>query len=203
MFSGGPLGRVRLTRKEPVMSTVETLLTAEEFWRLPQDGVPRELVRGRIVIMNMPAPRHGYFCNKIGRILGNFVEERGLGRVMNNDSGVITERGPDTVRGADVLYYSYTRLPKGPMPEGYLDVTPEIVFEVRSPGDRWKKIIAKVGEYLNAGVLAVCVLDTQTHTLTVYREDELTQVLAEDDELLLPDLHPDFRVAVGRFFEDA
>ena len=33
-----------------------------EFLMMPDDGVPRELVRGRIVTMNVPAPRHGYFC---------------------------------------------------------------------------------------------------------------------------------------------
>ena len=36
-----------------------------------------------------------------------------LGRVVTNDSGIVTQRDPDTVRGADVAYYSYARLPKG------------------------------------------------------------------------------------------
>ena len=65
----------------------------------------------------------------------------------------------DSVRGGDVVFYSYTRLPRGPIPEGYLEVVPELVFEVRSPSDRWAKITAKVGEYLDAGVLVACVLD--------------------------------------------
>src|SRR5262245_1454290 len=183
-------------------TVAETLLTAEQYALLPDNGVPTELIRGRVVQMNMPAPRHGYFCNKVGRILGNFAEEHDLGRVMCNDSGVITERGPDTVRGADVCYYSFTRLPKGPVPEGYLAVVPELLFEVRSPTDRWSKIIGKVGEYLNAGVLVVCVLDPQTETLTVYPADEIQRVLTPDDDLTLPDLlGPDFRMAVRRFFE--
>ena len=183
-------------------TATETLLTAEEYRLLPDNGQPTELIRGRVVELNMPAPRHGYFCNKIGRILGNFVEEHDLGRVMSSDSGVITHRGPDTVRGADVCYYSYTRLPKGPLPEGYLPVTPELVFEVRSPTDRWSQVLTKVGEYLNAAVLIVCVLDPQTETLTVYHADEIQRVLTADDELSLPDLlGPDFRVPVRRFFE--
>jgi len=185
------------------MSTAtETLLTAEEYRLLPDNGRPTELIRGRVVEMNMPAPRHGYFCNKIGRILGNFVEEHDLGRVMSSDSGVITHRGPDTVRGADVCYYSYTRLPKGPLPEGYLPVPPELVFEVRSPTDRWSQVLSEVGEYLIAGALVVCVLDPPTETVTVYSADEVLRVLRADDELSLPDLlGPDFRVPVRRFFE--
>ncbi len=184
------------------MSTIdEPLLTAEEYWLLPDHGRPTELIRGRVVEMNMPAPRHGYPCANIGHILGNFVEEHDLGRVMNR-SAVITHRGPDTVRGADVCYYSYMRLPKGPLPEGYLPITPELIFEVRSPTDRWSQILAKVSEYLNAAVLVVCVLDPQTETLIVYHADEIQRVLTADDELSLPDLlGPDFRVPVRRFLE--
>lgn len=183
------------------MATVETLLTAEEYALLPDDGEPTELIRGRVVPVNVPAPRHGYYCNQIGRLIGNFVEDRGLGRVMSNDSGVVTERGPDTVRGADVSYYSYERLPRGDLPEGYLPVSPELVFEIRSPGDRWARILVKVGEYLGAGVVVVCVHDIQTRTLTVYRSDEPQQILREEDELTLPDILPGFRVPVRRFFE--
>ena len=98
------------------MATAEALMTAEEFGQRPDPGYPEELVQGRIVGMPPPDRRHGFVCLKAGRILGNFVDEHDLGRVMSNDSGVITERGPDTVRGADVCYYSYARLPKGPLP---------------------------------------------------------------------------------------
>ena len=186
------------------MSTAtETLFTAEQYRLLPDDGQRTELLRGKVVEMNVPAPRHGYFCALLVRILGNFAAEHDVGRVMSNDAGVLTERNPDTVRGADVCYYSYKKLPKGPIPEGYLAIVPELVFEVRSPTDRWSKVIVKVGEYLNAGVQTVCVLDTQTETLTVYHADELQRVLTADDDWTLPDLFgPDFRVPVRRLLSD-
>ena len=181
--------------------TAEKLLTAEEFRLLPDDGIPMELVRGRIVTMNVPAPRHGYFCGRIVRVVGNFAEERDVGRALCNDSGVVTEHDPDTVRGADVSYYSYERLPRGLIPGGYLPVVPEVVFEVRSPTDRWPQVLVKVAEYLNAGVLAVCVHDLQTETLTVYRADQPPRVFNVEEELVLPEIHADFRVPVRRFFE--
>jgi Uma2 family endonuclease len=183
------------------MEATQTLLTAEAFRLLPSDGQLRELVRGRIVLMNVPAPRHGYICGKVVRLLGNYVDEHDLGRVVSNDSGVVTEHDPDTVRGADVAYYSYLRLPKGPMPEGYLPVAPELVFEVRSPTDRWKKVVAKAAEYLNAGVAVVCVLDAATESAHLYFEDQPTQIVQAEQELTLPELLPDFRVRVRRFFE--
>ncbi len=183
------------------MTVLQALLTAEEFRQLPDDGRPRELVRGTVVEMPVPAPRHGYYCGNICRIVGNHVVAKGLGRVMSNDSGIVTERGPDTVRGGDVSYYSYTRLPPGPLPEGYLDVTPELVFEVRSPTDRCAKITSKVVEYFDAAVLVVCVLDPTKQRLVVYRADELPQVLEADDTFTVPELLGDFQCRVGLFLE--
>jgi Uma2 family endonuclease len=183
------------------MTATATLLTAEEYVRLPDTGRPTELVRGRVVEMNVPAPRHGQICLKVGRLVGNFAEEQKLGHVVSNDSGVLTERDPDTLRGADIAFYSFSRVPPGPMPRGYLKVAPELVFEVRSPTDLWKKVIVKVGEYLQAGVTAVCVLDEQTCTAQVFHAEELPRTLTETDELTFPDILPGLRIVVGRFFE--
>jgi Uma2 family endonuclease len=182
-------------------TATETLLTAEEYGRLPDNRQRTELVRGRIVTLNMPYPRHGEFCATIAYLVRRHLDDRDIGRVVCNDSGTITERNPDTVRGMNVAYYSYGRVPKGPLPRRYLDVSPELVFEVRSPSDRWSEIHAKVGEYLGAGVLAVCVVDEQTETATVFRTDQPPQVLRADEEFLLPDILGDFRVTVRRFFE--
>lgn len=182
-------------------ATIETrLLTAEEYAALPDDGKHTELVRGRIVEMPSPTPSHGYLCLNIGSTLREYVKARDLGRVVSNDSGVKTERGPDTVRGPDVAFYSFARVPKGPLPEGYWPA-PELVFEVRSPSDRWAAITAKVGEYLAAGVLAVCVLDPETESLGVYSEHELPRRLTADDDLTLPEVFPDFRLPVKQLFE--
>src|SRR5262249_30445765 len=162
--------------------------------KLPDNGQPTELVRGRIVPMNMPAPRHGEICVRVVRIVGRFLDDHDIGRLVSNDSGVVTERDPDTVRGGDICYYSYTRVARGPLPRGYLPVVPELVFEVRSPGDSWADILIKVGEYLRAGVVLVCVLDDRTESARVYRLDQPEQVFNADQELTLPEVLPEFRV---------
>jgi Uma2 family endonuclease len=183
------------------MATAEAMMTAEEFGQRPDPGYPEELVRGRIVDMPPADRKHGFVCLKAGRILGIFVEEHDLGRVMSNDSAVITERGPDTVRGADVCYYSYTRLPKGPIATGYGPEVPELVIEVCSAGDRWVEIHEKVAEYLRAGVLSVVVLDPRPQTAHVFGAGDPPRMLGVDDEPVLPSILEGFRVRVGRFFE--
>jgi Uma2 family endonuclease len=82
-----------------------------------------------------------------------------------------------------------------------LDVTPELAIEVRSPDDRWADIWEKVGEFLNAGVQAVCVLDDATRTARIYTASEPERVLQADEELTLPEILGDFRIRVGNLFE--
>jgi Uma2 family endonuclease len=179
----------------------QRLLSAAEYAQLPDRGIPTELVRGRIVEMNVPAPRHGEICANITTLINPHVRGRGMGRVVCNDGGIRTERDPDTVRGGDVAYYSHARVPQGPLPAGYLDVVPELVFEVRSPTDRWSRLISKAGEYLEAGVTVVCLLDQVSETVQVYRADELPRTLHAEDELDLPDVLGELRIPVRRFFE--
>jgi len=183
------------------MSTATQPITIEEYAQLPALERPTELVRGRIVDMNVPKPKHGYVCINIAAELRQHARQNDLGRVFGNDSGVITERDPDTLRGADVSYYSFDRLPRGPLPEGYFNVPPELVFEVRSPDDRWGEILQEVGEYLSAGVKVVCVVDPETDTAQVHRNDQPPVTAARDDTLDLDDAVPGFRPRLAEFLE--
>jgi Uma2 family endonuclease len=120
--------------------------------------------------------------------------------VIGNDSGIITERSPDTVRGTGVAFCSFARIPPGPSAWDDLSVAPEVVFEVRSPTDYWPRLLNKIAEYLDAGVGVVCVADESTQSVYVYRQGDNFSV-ASVQELHLPELHPAFRVPVRRFFE--
>jgi Uma2 family endonuclease len=179
----------------------QVLYTADEFGRRPDPGYPEELVRGRIVRMPPPGSRHGKVCCNTAYQVRRYLEDDDLGHVLTNDSGVITERGPDTVRGADVCFYCYERVPKGPLPPGYLDIAPDLIFEVLSPDDRWRKVLGKVAEYLDAGVRVVVVLDPERRQLHLFQDDEPTRILTDHDELTLPSVLGEFRVPVSRFFD--
>jgi Uma2 family endonuclease len=186
---------------EVTMATAETFMTAEEFGRRLDPGYPEELVQGRVVSMPVPDRKHGYVCSKATHVFGNFVEEHDLGRVLSNDSGVITERDPDTVRGADVAYYSYDRQPKGPLKTGYGLEVPELVIEVRSVHDRWRDVHDKVSEYLNAGVLSVVVLDPAPQTAHIFGADDAPRTLLAEQELTQPGILDGFAIRVAWFFE--
>lgn len=177
------------------------LMTAEDYFRLQPDGRVTELVRGKVEEMNPPGFRHGKRCARITYLLSRFLEEHDLGHAVGNDTGVVTERDPDTVRGADVAFYSYRRVPKDAEPEGYPDAIPELVFEVLSPTDSWARMLRKVSEYLEAGVLVVCVVAPNQSKVYVHRPDAPAVELAEEDEFTLSDVLPGFRIPVRQFFE--
>ncbi len=184
------------------MATVsEKLLTVEEYAEMPDDGPPTELVRGRIIELTQPTYLHGLTCLEFGSILRNWVKARQLGRVVSNDSGILTERNPDTLRGADLAYHSNARIPQGTNPGRFPAVAPEIVVEVRSPSDRWRDIRKKVAEYLAIGVLVVCVIDPELRTAWFYHQDQPDRMVGPDGDLTFPECLPDFSVPMRSLFE--
>lgn len=164
-------------------------MTAEEFLLAPDpdDGSRLELVEGEVYVMAPPGGMHGVSCNKVGRHIGNFVAENLLGVVTSNDTGFITRRDPDSVRGPDIAYWSKQRLPV--VPVGYIEVAPDLAVEVMSPSNTSKQIRAKVIEYFEKGVRMVWVIAPEDRTLTIYRTADEGRVFHENavvsgDEIL-------------------
>jgi Uma2 family endonuclease len=175
----------------------QKLITAEEFARMPEppDGSRQELVQGVIITMPPPGGLHGICCLKAGRVLGNFVYDKGLGQVASNDAGFITERDPDTVRGADVAFWSRERLPE--VPKGYIGVPPDIAVEVVSPEDHFLRVQKKVTHYMTHGVRVLWVVDPEDRSVTVYRPDQGLRILANSDTLSCEDVLPGFSCRVA------
>ena len=92
------------------MATILKLMTAEELLLVPDDGMQRELIRGVLTEDMPPGYEHGVVEFRIGRLLGNFVEENDFGEILGGDSGFLLERNPDTVRGPDVAWVAPGRL---------------------------------------------------------------------------------------------
>jgi Uma2 family endonuclease len=183
------------------MTTVtQKLITAEEFFGMPSppDGSQQELVRGVIVTMPPPGGRHGACCLKVGRRIGNYVEEKALGTATSNDTGFVSERDPDTVRGPDLSFWSRDRLPE--LPEGYVEIPPDLAVEVVSPSDHYSRVQNKVRHYLSRGVRMVWVVDPEDRSVTVYRPPLQATILEEAATLSGEDILPGFSCRVGDLF---
>jgi Uma2 family endonuclease len=101
--------------------------------------------------------------------------------VFANDTGFISERDPDTVRGADVAFWSRERLPE--IPEGWIAVPPDLAIEVVSPNDMFSRIQKKVKHYLTHGVRLVWLVDPENRSVTVYRPGQPVRILEENEIL--------------------
>lgn len=178
-------------------------MTAEEFAE-QYAGKRVEFLFGKVVEPPMPFQFHGVVCNWASFYVTQHVLANGLGHVTTNDSfvRVPTPADPEKVRGADVCFFSYARVPRGRFPRGLVDVSPELVVEVKSPSDTWAEIYRKVGEYLANDVLAVIVFDDETRSATVFRPARRQQLFEEADTLAVPDVLPGWAVPVAHFFAE-
>lgn len=149
-------------------ATLPALLTATEFAKLPDppDGSRDELVRGQVVIVGaIPTARHGRTCAKVNRVLGKYEEAAKLGRVVMR-SGIILRRNPDTVRGPDLSYFSFDRLPT--IPDDYMEVPPELVVEVLEKNETPPSVVERVRDFLDFGVPLIWLVDPEARIVTVY-----------------------------------
>jgi len=183
----------------PPLPPRSPLLSADEFLRLHEDD-RTELVRGVVEEIPVPHPVHGYVCSNVAGEIRSFVREHDLGRVMTNDTFVRTGSDPDTIRGADICYFSFSRLAKGPLPRGLLPVVPDLVIEVRSPSDRSGSVDEKINEYIAAGVTVAVLIDPDKGTVAIHRSNELPQMLNRHDVLTIPEVLPGFSLPIEQLF---
>jgi Uma2 family endonuclease len=178
-------------------------MTAEEFgeWvhRPENSNKWFELVRGEVIELPPPNKPHDVVSANVTRVLGNYTYQRRKGYVASNDSGVILERDPDTVRGPDVALYEDAEKFEELHPK-YGEVPPRLAVEILSPNDRANRVLRKITDYLTNGVELVWLLDPEDRTVTVYRPDKRPYLVKAGEELTGDEVFPDLRCAVADLF---
>ncbi|MDB5353055.1 MAG: hypothetical protein JWN86_4302 [Planctomycetota bacterium] len=182
------------------MATITTTkITADEFLKMDLGEGLHELVKGEIVVMPPPGPRHGFVCANTGEMVQDFGRTTGHGHAMSNDSVVVIDG--ENVRGADIQYFSEARWPSSQVGDDPPPVPPDLVVEVRSPTDRLPHVLNKVADYLRAGVPVVLLLQPKRRTVALYRDNDDDPIVLDESDVVenLPEL-PGFQCIVGEFF---
>jgi Uma2 family endonuclease len=183
--------------------TTQQRMSADEFfaWCNCPENRDRhfELERGKVVEVSHPGERHGFVCLNVGRILSNYTFGRRKGYALGNDTGVILERDPDTVRAPDVVLDDQARR-YDDLSAGYCERPPTLAVEVLSLNDRWGKVTRRISQFLGQGVAVVWVVDPEGRSATVYRPKQLPQVFEGEDELTGEPEMPGFRCRVADLF---
>lgn len=167
----------------PMASAPARPMTAEDLWRMPDDGMRHELVRGELRTMPPTGFEHGRVENRIGRRLGNHVDERGTGDVVTGDVGFSLPTDPETVRAPDVAFVVRERVEAAERLERFFDGPPDLAVEVVSPGDTSHEIQEKAQDWLAAGARLVLVVHPALRTVTAYRSPTDIRILGDTEML--------------------
>lgn len=182
------------------MTTTQQLMTAEDLWKLPNDGKRYELVKGELRTMAPAGFEHGSIGIRVATLLADHVRRRQLGVVVGPDTGFTLARDPDVVRAPDVSFVRESRIREVGVPKQFFPGAPDLAVEVLSPGDTVYEVEEKVNDLLAAGTMLVWVVNPRTRTVTVYRPGPQVSVLRQDAQLLGEDVIPGFACKVAELF---
>lgn len=157
-----------------------------------------ELVEGVLVEKPM-----GIIESMLAIVLGarllQFVTERNLGIVTGPDG--ILRLMPGLIRGPDVAFIHWERLPGGRLPTTPIpQVAPDLVVEILSAGNTKREMQRKLGEYFAAGVRLAWYIDPDPRTVAVHTGPGEPRVLTEQDNLDGGDILPGFVLPLREFF---
>jgi Uma2 family endonuclease len=172
-------------------------VTIDDMYNMPKDGRKYELVDGEIVVSPAGA-YHGEIVVKIVHIIASFLDGHPIGKVYGDNVGLVFPNG--NLRSPDVFFVRNEKLPNGRSPVTFGEFIPDLAVEVLSPNDSPLHITQKIGEFLDAGVPIVWLVDPQTRVVTVYRSLSQTEQLHVDDTITADPVLPGFACLVSRFF---
>jgi Uma2 family endonuclease len=157
---------------------------------MPRDGRKYELVDGQIRV-SPAGGQHGLIIVELTSRLLAFVKRARSGYVFESSTGFRLPKG--NVRSPDIGFVARGRFKKEVVPKGFIPFPPDLAVEVLSPEDRSRFVLDKVGEYLDAGVRMVWVVDPEARSASVYRSLANVKTLSPKDELSGEDVLPGFR----------
>lgn len=181
-------------------------MTAEEFLSLPDDGIERMLIRGRVYELGATVTRRNRWHSKvearIAAILDRWLEAQPQprGELFSGEAGFRLGSASDTTVGIDVAYVSTDTMARQQEGDRLIDGPPVLAVEILSPSDEQEVIIEKISTYLESGVKFVWVVEPSFETVTVYRPDGHPALVAGDQEISGEPHLPGFRVPVSKFF---
>lgn len=175
------------------MAATSHTATEADLLRMPDDGWKYELVDGEIRRLSPAGGRHGQIALELATRLKGYVDRAKLGFVFDSSTGFRLAEG--NVRSPDVSFVSGDRLSQ--VPDSFVPIAPDLAVEVLSPEDRPRYVLEKVGDYLQAGVRVVWVIDPKRRGAAVYRSLTAVRELGLEDTLEGEEVVPGFQCLLG------
>lgn len=175
-------------------------ITADDLLLLSEDGQRYELVRGELKVMSPPGFEHGEIVGHMTVVIGSFVHDHGLGRILGAETGFKLTENPDTVRAPDIAFVARHRNPAPAERRKFPLLAPDLVVEVCSPHDKQHDVNSKAEDYLAAGVRLIWVVDPASRSITAHRAGSEAVVIGWEDQIEGHDVLPGFKRTVAELF---
>lgn len=172
-------------------------VTIDEFAKMPVEGI-WELIDGEPIELSPAAGRSSWVGGRLFSRLERHVEANGIGWAFPAEAGFILFDDRQTVRSPDAAVVLRDRLTAPP--DSFVPLAPDLAVEVLSPSDRMADAMGKITMYLQAGVRLVWLVDPETLTVIVFRQDAAPKMIAEGGTLDGGDVLPGFGVPVAELF---
>jgi Uma2 family endonuclease len=187
-----PASRVRL-HPAPGHATVQDVIDVHASERVLCELVDATLVEKPV------GYRESIIAIALAGFLRAFVIPRNLG-IVTGEAGMM-KLFARLVRIPDVAFASWARLPGGQVPiEPVPKLAPDLAVEVLSPGNTVQEMNRKRGEYFDAGVRLVWIIDIQARTVSVFTTPDHPGILAESDLLDGGEVLPGFSLSLQELF---
>ncbi|HEX4612811.1 MAG TPA: Uma2 family endonuclease [Urbifossiella sp.] len=182
------------------------LATTADLLALPDDGIERWLVDGRIVEVGMTIRNrfHARIQSRVSHVVESWLDDQAVpqGSCYAGEVGVRLRPNPDRTVGIDFVYLApdVTARVTTDDTTTLIDGVPTLAVEILSPSDTIEDITQKVKLFRDAGVPQVWLLHPDFRTVAVHRPVAESVTLNATQELDGGDVLPGFRVPVARLF---
>ena len=175
-------------------------VAAPQSFQLIDPEKQLEWVNGQAEVKELAGARQGRIETRLITKLGMYLGANPLGELYGPDT-TFTIGGRERI--PDISFVAAARIPPEGDPVGIWTIAPDLAVEVVSPNDLHEDVMAKVREYLAAGVQQVWLVSPQFQTVTIYDSPTRVTILQVGDELASPTLLPGFRCPMAMLFQPA
>lgn len=174
--------------------------TIADLLQVNQSGSHCELIDG-ILVEKVRGWSESLIAGVLIELLRQFLRKHNLGLISGPDGCM--EILPALVRGPDVAFVSWNRLPDGKIPTTPVpQIVPDLAIEVLSTGNTFMEMSRKRHEYFHAGVRLVWMVDPRERTVAVYTSASEYQILDESQMLTGHDVLPGLEIPLADVFAE-